>query len=49
MNAHPETPNKPLKPEPDPDMADEAGPKETEFKDEDDAKQMTNADFDKVP
>ncbi len=49
MNADPETPNKPLKPEPMPDIADEAGPKTTEFEKEDDAKQMTEPDFDKVP
>jgi hypothetical protein len=49
MNANPETPNKPLKPEPEPDLADEAGPKETEFKKEDDAKQATDPDFDTIP
>ena len=49
MNPAPETPNKPLAPEPMPDIADEAGPKTTEFGKEDDAKQMTDADFHKVP
>ena len=49
MNVHPETPNKPVKPEPQPDIADEAGPKETEFRKPEDAKQITNPDFDPLP
>jgi hypothetical protein len=35
--------------EPAPDIADEAGPKTTEFEKASDAKQMTRGDFDRIP
>jgi len=36
-------------PEPEPDFAEEAAPKESEFKDAKDAKQFTNPEFEIVP
>lgn len=41
-------PSIPPKPE-DVDFADEAGPKKTEFEDEDDAKAATTGGFDPIP
>lgn len=43
----PKTPSAP--PAPQPDIADEAGPKVSEFATEKDAKEITEGEFDKVP
>lgn len=43
---HPATPQRPA---PQPDFADEAGPKTSEFATEKDAKEITEGDFDRMP
>lgn len=43
----PKPPNGPATPQP--DIADEAGPKVSEFATEKDAKEITEGEFDKVP
>lgn len=45
----PQTPAVPTRPAPQPDIADEAGPKTSEFATEKDAKDITEGEFDRMP